>query len=60
MSELRICRECGFPITDDPRIAREQAVCCCIWSKEGLVALLTPHNSSKLLERTRYENGNIY
>ena len=29
MSILRICRDCGLPITDDPRIAREQAVCCC-------------------------------
>ena len=40
MSILRICRGCGFPITDDPRIAREQAVCCCVKPKEGLAAIL--------------------
>jgi len=40
MSIIRICKECGFPITDDPRIAREQAVCCCIKPKIGLAVLI--------------------
>lgn len=37
---LRICRKCGFPITDDLRIAREQAICCCEVPKEGLAVMI--------------------
>lgn len=38
---MRICKECGFPVTDDVRIARSQAVCCCIKPKIGLLAIFT-------------------
>ncbi len=40
MTILQICRECGFPITDDPRIAREQAVCCCEKPKGEIAKLI--------------------
>ena len=41
MSILQICRECGFPVTDDPQIAREQAICCCEKPKKGLAVILS-------------------
>ena len=41
MAILRICRNCGFPITKDFRIAREQAICCCEKPKEGLAVILS-------------------
>ena len=47
MSILRVCEECGYPVTDDPRIAREQAVCCCIKPKEGLAAIMNPYDSKE-------------
>ena len=37
---LQICVNCKKPITDDPKVARERAVCRCEKSKEGLFALI--------------------
>lgn len=47
MSILRICEDCGFPITNDLRIAREQSICCCVSPKVGIAAILAPDNSRK-------------
>lgn len=41
MTVMRICRECGFPITDNLRIVRQQTVCCCEKPKEGICAVLS-------------------
>ena len=43
MSVLRICGKCSLPITNDPRIARERAVCTCVLPREGIGVLLTHH-----------------
>ena len=52
MSILRICGNCGFPITNDLRIAREQAICCCMKPKVGIAAIMSPYDSKEKENRT--------
>ena len=40
MCILRICEKCGFPISDDLRVAREQAICCCVKSRSGIAVII--------------------
>jgi len=39
MRYLRICSQCKLPITDDLRVAREQAICTCLKAKDSVMAI---------------------
>lgn len=53
---LRICRNCGLPITDNPRVAAGQAVCCCLPHRVGIEATLRGNNNERREQRSNAAN----